>query len=165
MFAFVQRSHQFAYHPTISFDDVSGNAFMFNKYAERLDIRDGSIILPDLGGMLYYSDLRVYDLAGLCDKTIAKTINRDQQTFYDYVFGTLRPSIIFTHSEYTDLARFDLDDRFRQDYAPVIEYRDSHHERRLNASLFSGVFIRKELARDKQDIISEFRDEVDRALN
>lgn len=163
--AFVQRSRQFTAHPTISFNDVAGKyTFMFNKYAERLDIRNGSIILPDLGGMLYYSDLRVYDLAGLCDKTIARTVNHDQQAFYDYIFDTLRPSIIFTHSEFTDLARFDLDDRFRQDYVPVIEYRDSRIDPGFSADLFSGVFIRKELARDKQEIISEFRDEVDRAL-
>lgn len=163
--AFVQRSRQFAAHPTISFSDVAGKyTFMFNKYADRLDIRDGSIILPDLGGMLYYSDLRVYDLAGLCDKTIAKTINHDQQAFYDYIFDTLKPSIIFTHSEFTDLARFDLDDRFRRDYVPVHEYRDSQIDQGVSANLFSGVFIRKELARDKQDIIYKFGGEVDRAL-
>lgn len=165
MVDFVKRSRQFAARPTLSFNDVAGkHTFMFNKYAERLGISNGSIILPDLGGMLYYSDLRVYDLAGLCDKTIARTILHDHQAFYDYIFGTLKPSIIFTHPPYTDLVRFDLDDRFWQDYIPVLKYQDSQIDQGVSANLFSGVFIRKELALDKQDIMIEFGDEVDKAL-
>lgn len=160
--SFAQRSHRFAEHPTISFGDVADKyAFMFNTNAERLDIKNGSIILPDLGGMLYYSQLRVYDLAGLCDKTIARTLSWDQKAFYDYVFETLRPSLIFSHSEYTELTKFDLDSRFRRDYIPVVQYR----EPAIGPELFSGVFIRKELAQGKQDVLGDFSDDVTAALN
>lgn len=164
-FHFIPRTRDFAARPTISFNDVSDKyAFLFNRYAERLDLQNGSIILPDLGGMLYYSDLRVYDLAGLCDRTIAKTFNHDQEAFYDYIFETLKPSMIFTHSEFTDLARFDLDSRFRRDYVPVYEYRDSQIDAEYSAELYSGVFIRRELAQGRQDITSEFSGEVEQAL-
>ena len=66
---FTSRSIEFAFAPTIPFGDVVyyfGDRY--NRYAEELGAQDASILLPDLGGTLYVSKLRVYDLAGLCDR-------------------------------------------------------------------------------------------------
>jgi len=166
MFSFAQRSLQFSRQPTISFNDVAVRyAAMFNKYADQLGIKDGSILLPDLGGMLFYSDLRVDDLAGLCDKTIARTLQKDQISFYSYIFDRLKPSLIFTHSEYTEIARFDMDSRFQRDYVPVFRYGDSQMNQYLNPGRVSGVFIRRELVQDKQDVLTAFAADVQQAIN
>src|SRR5580693_5354561 len=61
---FVSPSLVFAARPTVPFSQVAEDfGAGFNRYAELLGVRDGSILLPDLGGTLYASRLRVYDLA------------------------------------------------------------------------------------------------------
>jgi len=70
-----------------------------DRYAEALQVRDGSALLPDVGGMLLWSHLRVYDLAGLCDASIAALRWGDKERLREVVFADSdQPLLGYEHS-------------------------------------------------------------------
>lgn len=101
--------------PTTPMSYVIGVAQRFNTLGGQ------SILLPDIGGALLTSKLRVYDLAGLTDKTIARTLYNDKPRFREYVFGRLKPTYIKTHTVWTSYAQFDRDPRFARDYVRIAD--------------------------------------------
>jgi hypothetical protein len=150
-----RRLGDFYSHPVVPFADVVERyADKFNAYAKYLGVEDGSVLLPDLGGTLYYCNLTVYDLAGLCDPVIARTMGlnqkRDVHAFHDYVFDSLKPTFIQTHGTFTGAARFEDDPRFREDYVPIHEYKDTYVERVYKASRMSGNFVRRDAIKGKE---------------
>lgn len=102
-----------------------------------------SILAADVGGLLLHSELRVYDLGMLCDRRIAETLHRDRLGFYEYVFGEIRPSIIYVHPDWDLGAEFAGDRRFRRDYAAVFEDLE-RPARTANPSVASGLFVRRD---------------------
>jgi len=149
---YLPRSRQFSQEPTVSFWGVSADFKRFEDYAESLDLTQASVLLPDVGGPLYDSHLRVYDLAGLTDSTIARTINKNQNAFYDYVFGMVRPTFIHVHGKWTYLANLEADPRFRGDYLPINEYEDQYVKNHHDMILFSGDFVRRDVLQDPREI-------------
>ena len=136
---FPQRSEAFARYPTLPIDDVAEEyGFRYNDYAERLGIEEGSLLVPDVGGTLYYSTLRVYDLGGLTDRVIARTLPNDYPNFYNYVFDEVKPTFIATHGAWAGLANFDSDYRFRRDYTPMREWVEVD-------GIYAGDYIRKDV--------------------
>ena len=152
--------------PMVPFTDIAEDyAFRFNHYAEALHIKNASLLIPDLGGTLYYSDLRIYDLAGLTDKTIARTLRDDKKAFYDYVFDTLKPTFIHTHKVWAYLSDFDNDPRFREDYVPIRESYDEWIQTGYREDKYSGDYIRKDAITDPailQELQHEAAEEFDR---
>jgi hypothetical protein len=158
---FVSPSLLFAARPTVPFSQVADDyGVAFNRYAEMLDVHGGSILLPDLGGTLYTSRLRVYDLAGLCDRTIGRTLRRDPAAFHDYVLATLRPTFIHTHEYWTAVAGLDLDPRFRRDYVPLVEYVEDWVRVRTGLDLHSGDFVRRDAAVGHPEALRRIREEL-----
>ncbi|MFX0143792.1 MAG: hypothetical protein ACFE9C_06925, partial [Candidatus Hodarchaeota archaeon] len=149
---YLPRSRQFSQEPTVSFWGVSADFKRFEVYSESLDLTQASVLLPDVGGPLYDSHLRVYDLAGLTDSTIARTINKNQAAFYDYVFEMIRPTFIHLHGKWTNLANLEADPRFRRDYLPINEYEDGYVKSHYNIVLFSGDFVRQDVLQDPSEI-------------
>ncbi len=148
LFLFVRRSARFAEHPPIPFSDIVAEyGLRYDTYAAELGIlpAQASVLLPDLGGTLYVSQVRIYDLGMLADKTIARTLMRDQAAFYDYVFEEARPTFIHVHDVWSYLARLDDDPRFRRDYEPLYEYPDAWAKQRHNLTVFAGDYVRKEV--------------------
>jgi hypothetical protein len=123
VFIFAGRSTAFAAYPTVPLDEVrTFAADGFNHLAEALGAADASVLTPDLGGALLDSRLRVYDLAGLCDKTIAAALSRgDYDRFYAYVFDEVKPTFIHTHGNFTRWSRLYDSPRFAQDYVTLNE--------------------------------------------
>jgi hypothetical protein len=126
----------------------------FNRFAAALGLdgpEGGSILLSDVGGALLYSRLRVHDLHGLCDATIARTLGRYRNlpAFHEYVLGDLRP--VFIHlatADWVSVTRFDADPRFSRDYAPITELLGRDAPRRFGLDAYPGeFFIRREAAR------------------
>jgi hypothetical protein len=158
--SFYYRSMNFARSPTVSFSQVSETfGVRFNDYANKLGIIKGSILLPDIGGTLFYSNLTVYDLAGLADKTIARTLGRDQRSFYNYVFEILKPTFIHTHGTWTSQANFDADPRFRKDYLPISEKLDKWLQTKRGVNMFSGDYIRRDSIKNI-DVLLKLQDEL-----
>ena len=145
------RSAHFVRYPPIPFADISAEyGRRYDDYATALGIPadQASVLLPDLGGTLYNSDVHIYDLGMLADKTIARTLKRDKPGFYDYVFEQVRPTFIHTHDTWTYLARLDDDPRFRRDYTPIYEYDDAWAQKRHGLTLRSGDYVRKDVLTD-----------------
>lgn len=155
----------FAAVPTVPFASVARDyGLRFNRYAAMLGVGEGgSILLPDLGGTLWTSRLRVFDLAGLCDKTIARTLRRDSEAFHDYIFERVRPTFIHTHEYWTAVARFDEDPRFRRDYVPLDEAPDPWVRAKLGAEIYSGDYLRRDVAELHPAAVSSIREELARA--
>jgi hypothetical protein len=151
--SFFARSNNFAKAPTVPFTLVAElHVNRFNEYASEIGVKNGSILIPDLGGMLYYSRLRVYDLSGLTDKVIAKNLGKNQSVFYDYVFVTLKPTFIHTHGWWAYIANFDADPRFRQNYIAINETTDNWILTQMGLSMFSGDYIRND-SNDSIDLL------------
>jgi hypothetical protein len=124
-----RRSVAFARHPTVSLHGVAERlGHRYNRLAIALGQSSASLLAPDMGGALLQSNLVVYDLGGLCDRTIARTLGRDQRAFHDYIFLRIRPTFIQMHHPWSTQSDLDGDERFRRDYLPIRErfvYRDS----------------------------------------
>jgi hypothetical protein len=116
----------------------------FNAYADFLRLDSASFLVPDFGGTLMHSRLRLYDLAGLCDRTIPQTREKNQKAFFDYVFDEIRPTFIHTHGFFTEVSKFDDDPRFFRDYMPIYQEVDSYLKRRYNYERISGDFVRRD---------------------
>jgi hypothetical protein len=155
---YYQRTQVQAKDPLISFTHITETyAIPFNEYAEALEIEDGSLLVPDLGGTLYYSNLTLYDMPGLADKTIARTFNPDRDKFRDYIFDEVKPTFIHTHGIWTYKTRFSNDPRFIRDYVAIEAYNEKvNNDSDQDGSqeeFISGNFVRKDAIKDPQLLI------------
>ncbi|HEX2896704.1 MAG TPA: hypothetical protein VHP63_01460, partial [candidate division Zixibacteria bacterium] len=140
-----KRISEFAEISPVSFVSVADRfGHRFNQIADSLKLDNASFLVPDVGGTLYYSKLRIVDLAGLCDPIIARTMQKDRPRFLDYVFDEVKPTFIHTHGWFTTTARFHEDPRFVRDYTPFWEYEDKFASDRLKKMIMSGHYIRKD---------------------
>jgi len=84
-------------HNTLDFETVRGRARYYAAAARALEIRDGSVLDPDVGGVSYDSGLRVVDLFGLGDIAIAHTHPVDEPGMREAIFWERRPSFVHLH--------------------------------------------------------------------
>lgn len=117
-----------------------------------------SFLVPDIGGTLYYSNLRIIDLAGLCDKTIAKTRRYNLSAFHEYVFEDVKPTIIHIHGYFTAVSRLDEDERFTRDYVAIHLTDDEAARKRLGRDALSGDFVRKDAVKGVMDKLEKLQD-------
>ena len=106
-----------------------------------------------MGGALWASELATYDLLGLTDQRIARTIGRDQPSFHDYVFDEVRPTFIKTMDFEVGFSRLEEDSRFFRDYQLLLGDWNSS-EWRPWATPIRGIllFVRKEsIAQGRRD--------------
>ena len=152
--SFIKRTSHFSKEPTVPFTLVA-NLYgkRFDECASLLGISNASVLVPDIGGTLYYSNLRIYDLAGLTDKVIAKTLYVNPEKFHDYVFQTIKPTFIHIHQWWTYAASLDADSRFRQDYVAIEETIDPWIYSNFGERIYSGNYIRKDALKGRLDIL------------
>ncbi|MEA2562990.1 MAG: hypothetical protein QOH06_4494 [Acidobacteriota bacterium] len=156
---FAGRSVLFAAAPTVSFQEVVEKfGLRYNRYADLLELERPSILLPDVGGTLWVSRLRVYDLVGLTDRTIARTLEKDPEAFYTYIFDEAKPTFIHLHHYWTLQAGFDYDPRFQRDYIPLFQvFEPAVRERARGFPLSSGDFIRRDAIRGKEAAVAAIK--------
>lgn len=143
--SFGPRSRHFAAQPTVPYQLIAREfGFTFNNYARQLNLKHASILLPDVGGTLLHSRLRVYDAGMLTDRRIAATLAKDQPAFYHYVFEQVRPTFIHTHGYWAKLAQFDADPRFRRDYIAIKEKIDPEFGSIQGRPLMCGDYVRRD---------------------
>jgi hypothetical protein len=140
-----KRSVTFASYPATPLARIAEYfGHRYNRLAESFKLDSPTLMTVNQGGALLYSNLRVVDLGGLCDRTIARTIGRDQKAFYDYVFEQVRPTFIELHTVWIKIAALDADPRFQRDYVPIKErIVDENGVPRLQ----SGDYIRRDVLR------------------
>ncbi len=98
---------------------------------------------PDVGGALFGSTLRIYDLVGLCDRVAARTLTRDTAAFHEYVFATARPTFIHVHGAWAQWAALGTDPRLGHDYVPLWEVWPSDG----GAQPWSADYVRRDALR------------------
>jgi hypothetical protein len=159
---FLPRSRAYAANPALSFAEVEEeNGHRFNRFAAVLAVRQGSFLVPDVGGALWSSRLRIYDLGGLTDRTIARTLRNDPAAFHDYVFATARPTFILVHGPWAVLAALNADPRFARDYVPLHVVGDpGARVVTVGPGRPSGVFIRKEAVAGREEAAEAIRAEL-----
>jgi hypothetical protein len=156
----IRQTAYFLRGPTVPFASVAERyGHRFNRYAAAFGLENGSVLLPDIGGTLYVSDLTVHDLAGLSDPTIAVTLGQDLDTFHAYIFETLQPDFVHTHAGYTRQADFDADSRFREDYVPLCEYVDPWLLEHLEVEMYSGDYVRRSVAETQPGILQQLQEQ------
>jgi hypothetical protein len=161
---FSPRSEAFSRNPTVPFQTVKTEyADKFDWYKQMLNLESASVMLPDVGGTLYYSAVRVYDLAGLTDQTVARYLGQHiyRPGFYEYVFETTRPTFIHTHGFWTHHARLEDDPRFVQEYVPICAYIDPYVEQNYRVKRQSGDFILRSIAETRPNELGLIRQALD----
>ena len=140
-----KRSERYATQPATPLARIAEYfGHRYNRVAEALGLDSATLLTVNQGGSLLYSKLGVFDLGGLCDRTIARTIGRDQQAFYDYVFEQVRPTFIEIHGGWIKIAALDADPRFQRDYVAIKER--IVHENGV-PRLRSADFVRRDVLR------------------
>ncbi len=153
-----QRHKDFVSRKVVAMERIASTfARPYNHRAELIGTSNPSILLPDIGAMLYYSDLRVYDLVGLVDPVITRTLKADKQAFHNYVFDIVKPTFIHIHGNWTYAARLDDDSRFRRDYTPLQEYEDKFIKNNLGLTMMSGDYVRKDAVADDEELLQALR--------
>jgi hypothetical protein len=155
------RSIAFAADPVVPFERVAAfSGTGYNRLAAILGREDTSLLTPDMGGTLYYSTLRVYDLAGLCDRTIARSLKTDREAFLRYVFEEARPTFIHVHASWAEWADLSEDPRLRRDYAVIGERYDGPEEWRKTAMPhvpWSADYVRKDALGPDPGVLERLR--------
>lgn len=113
------RMNAFLASPTVPGCVVAqGFGRQFNLYADLLGIRQGTLLLPDIGGTLLTSRLGVVDLAGLTNTEIGRLRGRgDEAAIRDYVINEVRPTFVHFHPPWS--AGLESDSRFLADYVEL----------------------------------------------
>ena len=153
---FFPRTVAFASRPPTPYADIERSfARKLDAYADILGIEQGSVLLPDVGAMLFGSRLTVYDAAGLCEPEVIRTLKQgtvlwldSHPEFHDHVFEELRPTFISTHHFWTHVTAFDEDPRFDRDYVAIDAHEDTYVKRVFGRRLRSGDFVRRDALAD-----------------
>ncbi|TCO47357.1 hypothetical protein [Actinocrispum wychmicini] len=117
---FADASDSFRASPTVPMCVVLERfGLPFNHYADLLGVRQGSVLMPDIGGTALVSRLQIIDLAGLAEKRIAQIRGGGTlvQQLPDYVFETARPTFIHMHQAWG--ASLYEDPRLARDYEVI----------------------------------------------
>lgn len=152
---FAPRLAAFAANPTTPYSDIVRHARRFNRYAELLELKQSSLLTPDLGGELMDSKLTIYDAAGLCEPAVVHLLKKDSPIwhanhpeFYDWVFETVKPTFISTNGFFTNVTTLEYDPRFSRDYVAINRYSDTYVATVYHRRVHSGEFVRRDALRD-----------------
>ncbi len=159
------RSIDFSLAPTVPFARIEEFGRGYDALTASLPSGRGSLLLPDLGGTLFTTTrLKLIDLAGLCDRTVARTLMDDTVAFHRYVFEDVQPTFIHVHGSWASWAALHGDPRFARDYAPLHEAWGGGE----SGEPASGDYVRREAVggpRQIELLRAEFvRLRLDRAL-
>lgn len=146
---YIPRTLAFADKPTVPFSSIASSfGHSFNDIADQLGIPEASILCPDLGGTLYYSNLKVYDLAGLCDRKFAR-LKQNNQDLRNYVFRDLKPTFIHIHGWWSIYTGFQFDPRFREMYVPMWQSISNWKDKKRKGTKYlNGDYIRRDSIKD-----------------
>jgi len=149
---FVERALMFAVEPPVPLEAVGQRwGSGWNGLARRLgDPKQLSFLLPDVGGALLGSELKLYDLGGLCDRNIAQLSRQAPSRLAEYVYEELRPTFIHIHENWVLRTRLQRDSRLRRDYFPLgTRFKGDHwrswpESKGLPPDLVWGDFVRRD---------------------
>jgi hypothetical protein len=127
-FDFRYRAEHFADKPTAALENVFRAFRPINEFAVQMGLPRASILMPDLGATLMYSDLHVIDLAGLCDRKIGRLFHQ-RVTPMEFSNALLErhPDFIQIHGWWAQQSGLRQNAAFNENY---IELGDDNYLRR-----------------------------------
>jgi len=157
----IPRIARFATEPTTSLAAVAARfAQRFDAYADLLGLSEGSVLVADAGATVYFSRLRVYDLAGLYEPDVVRTLKHDtvywlddKTDFHRWVLEEIRPTFIATQAFWTYVAALETADRFLADYVPIEAAPDDYVAATFGVKLRSGIFVRRDALKAPEDVL------------
>ena len=156
------RSREFALNPVVPFSRVAAfSGRGYNRLADILGRPGASLLTPDMGGTLFYSTMKIYDLAGLCDRVIARTLRSDRPAFLRYVFDEVRPTFIHVHASWAEWADLSADPRLRRDYVAIAERHEGPAEWRRQAPArvpWSADYVRRDAIAGDAAVLGRLRE-------
>lgn len=163
---FGARSLAFASNPPVPLSAIQRyGAAGFDTLASIAQVPNPSVLTSDLGGMLLDSKLRVVDLAGLCDRRVARaiSISGDASQLHEYVFDETKPTFMHVVGTFVRLSRFHADVRFQRDYLPLYESWDGPPEWPTiwrgapTVPPFIGDYVRRDAIADDPAVLDALR--------
>ena len=114
----IPRFIRFAEHPTTPLHTVARIGEYFVNLGRSAGIDRPTLLAHDAGGTSYLAGIRLLDLAGLCDSTMAKCW-RDSERIREYIFYEQRPTFIYSARVFAE--RIGLEDfpEFSRDYVTL----------------------------------------------
>ncbi len=94
-------------HTTLEFAHVRQRARYFATATRLMEITQGSVLDPDVGGEAYDSGLRVVDLYGLADTAITHSHDDDEPGMREVIFWERRPSFVHLHGAWFGAVQLD----------------------------------------------------------
>jgi len=119
-------------HDTLDFATVRGRARYFRNAARRLDVRGGSVLDPDVGGMSYDAGMQVIDLFGLGDVAVARTHPVDPPGMREALFFERRPTFVHLHGAWFGAVQLDRLEELEQLYFRLPPSIDDGHDDATN---------------------------------
>jgi hypothetical protein len=156
-------AHQFRFtrfydDPTIPFTQISERyGARYNNAAAALGVENPSILLPDVGATLFFTELEIFDLAGLTDSTVARTLWNDKPALRDYIFNDVKPTIIHTYAYSALEADLDRSEQFRQQYIPLKEAVDTIASEAAGRTIYSGDYVRRDAVENRPEALAKAR--------
>jgi hypothetical protein len=93
-----------------------------NAYADIAGIRDGTFVVPDVGGAALVGRMHVVDLLGLTDRVIARYwAVADMAALRDHVYEQVRPTFVFAHGDWASRTGILSDRRLARGYEQISE--------------------------------------------
>ncbi len=115
-------------HDTLEFSVVRGRARYFAAAARVLDLRNASVLDPDVGGMSYDSGLEVIDLFGLGDVAIARTHPQDEPGMREAIFHERRPTFVHLHGAWYAAVNLERLEELEQSYFRLPGFISAEHD-------------------------------------
>lgn len=97
-----------------------------DAYADIAGLRDGTLVVPDVGAAALVGRMRVVDLAGLADPVTAQFWNAgDMAGLRDHLYDRVRPTFIAAHGTWASDTGILADPRLVRGYEQVSGTRDA----------------------------------------
>lgn len=144
--------------PAVPYTDISQRfGERYNKAAKALGVEHASFLLQDVGGTLFHTELEIFDLAGLIDGTVARTLWKDKTALRAYIFNDVKPTIIHTYAYSALEADLDSSAQFREQYTPLREAIDPIASEAAGRLIYSGDYVRKDVVEGRPDALAQAR--------
>lgn len=129
----------------------------FGRWAAALEVPAASVLLPDVGAMLLESSLVVHDLAGLCDRRLARLLHGPRAGLREYVLGELRPTFMHLDPFWAPELMLAEDSRLGRDYVSLHRY-PPHPDFPFRGAA-PGLYLRREVAERHPGVVAAIRAE------
>jgi hypothetical protein len=138
----VRRLILFERHPTTPMQTVARIGQYFVDLADQAGVDEPSLLHHDAGGTSYVAGIRLIDLGGLCDRTVARH-RHDREIMRRYLFHEQRPTFIYSAKVFADRIGLETFPEFHADYVPLPPVSDrtlDGYIRRVRRDLYDRVF-------------------------